>query len=168
MEFLFMQQQNTSLKEIILVGLTTRTNNKDEMNPDEAKIGALFGSYLGNNIADSIKHRVTPNVTYSVYTEYESDENGDYTYFIGEAVDSLDDQDLSKFKSIVIPASKYQKFTTEAGKIPDIVIGAWQKIWTMGENDFSGKRKYIADFEIYDEKATTPDNAIIDIYIGIE
>ena len=38
----------------------------------------------------------------------------------------------------------------------------------MNENDFGGKRKYIADFEIYDERAVDSHNTVIDIYIGIE
>jgi predicted transcriptional regulator YdeE len=32
---------------------------------------------------------------------------------------------------------------------------------------FGGKRAYIADFEVYDERSRDPDNTIVDIYIGI-
>lgn len=52
--------------------------------------------------------------------------------------------------------------------MPEVVISAWQKIWAMNENDFGGKRKYVADFEIYDQRASDPNNTIIDICIGIE
>ena len=52
--------------------------------------------------------------------------------------------------------------------MPDVVISAWQKIWAMDGNDFGGKRKYIADFEVYDERASNPNNTVIDIYIGTE
>ena len=38
----------------------------------------------------------------------------------------------------------------------------------MQPKDFGGKRKYIADFEIYDQRASETEKAIIDIYIGIE
>ena len=68
---------------------------------------------------------------------------------------------------MTIPASDYTKFTTEPGKIPEVVISAWKEIWAMNENDFDGKRKYIADFEIYDERAKDYGNAILDIYIGV-
>ena len=30
------------------------------------------------------------------------------------------------------------------------------------------KRKYVADFEVYDERASDPKAAILDIFIGIE
>jgi predicted transcriptional regulator YdeE len=84
------------------------------------------------------------------------DENGDYTYFIGEAVDSIENQNLSQLKILTIPQSHYQKFTTEPGKMPEVVISAWQEIWAMNENELGGKRKYIADFEIYDQRAVNP------------
>ncbi|OGT54024.1 MAG: transcriptional regulator [Gammaproteobacteria bacterium RIFCSPHIGHO2_12_FULL_41_15] len=163
-----MRKQKTQLPKITLVGLTTRTNNKNEMNPRTSKIGALAGLYWGNQVANSIQHRAKPEVTYAVYTDFESNEHGDYTYFIGEAIDSLQDQDLEKFKTMTIQASNYQKFTTESGKMPEVVISAWQEVWAMKENDFGGKRKYVADFEVYDERAIDPNNTVIDIYIGIE
>lgn len=163
-----MQKQKIHLPELILVGLITRTNNKNEMNPEISKIGALVSLYWRNQIANSIQYRANPEVTYAVYTDYDSDEHGDYTYFIGETVDSLQNQDLEKLKTITVPASGYQKFTTASGKMPDVVISAWQKIWAMQENDFGGKRKYIADFEVYDKRAVDSNNAVIDIYIGVE
>lgn len=163
-----MQKQPELLDEIKLVGLTARTNNNDEMNPDTSKIAALAGSFWSNLDSNLIKHRSKPGVTYSVYTEYESDEHGEYTYFIGERVNSFEDQDLDKFTTLTIPVSKYMKFTTDAGTMPDVVIQAWQQIWQMNDIDFDGKRAYIADFEVYDQRAADPSNAVIDIYIGIK
>ena len=163
-----MKKEKVKLGNLTLIGMTARTNNKNEINPQTSKIAQLAGTYWEKQIANQFKNCINPGVTYSVYTEYESDENGEYTYFIGEEVESLNDQDQTKFKSLIIPASTYQKFTTESGKIPDIVITSWQKIWQMKENDFGGKRKYIADFEIYDQRASDPNNAIVDIYIGIK
>jgi predicted transcriptional regulator YdeE len=162
-----MQKEKIGLGEITLVGLTARTNNKNEINLETSKIGALASKYWGNQLANDIHSRSNPGVTYAVYTDYESNEHGEYTYFIGEVVDSNDGQDLSKFKILTIAESDYQKFTTEAGKMPAIVISAWSKLWAMIEDDFGGKRKYIADFEVYDQRASDPNNAVIDIYIGI-
>ena len=75
---------------------------------------------------------------------------------------------MSQFKILAISKSKYQKFTTESGKMPDVVISAWQKIWAMRKDDFVGKRKYFVDFEGYDQRASGPNNTVVDIYIGIE
>jgi predicted transcriptional regulator YdeE len=138
------------------------------MNPETSQIGKLFGLYFGQQMANQFKDRVSPGVTYSVYTEYESDEHGEYTYFLGEAVTSLKRQDQSTFDSLLVPPSTYQKFTTPPGKIPDIVIASWQDIWKMKEADLDGKRAYTADFEVYDERAHDPQNAVVDIYIGLK
>lgn len=163
-----MQKQKTQLSQMILLGLSARTNNRSEMNPETAKIGTVSGCYWGEQMMNEIKHRTKPGVTYAVYTDFESDEHGDYTYFIGEVVSSLEDQDLEKFTTITIPASDYTKFTTEPGQMPGVVISAWQNIWAMNEQDFGGKRKYIADFEVYDARASNFEQAIVDIYIGVE
>jgi predicted transcriptional regulator YdeE len=162
-----MKKEFNNKSEIKLVGLTARTNNKNEMNPETSKIGELVGRFWSQNIAGQISNRKNPGVTLSVYTEYDSNEHGDYTYFIGEEVDSFDNIPKG-FKKLIIPAGKYQKFTTSSGKMPEIVINAWQQIWKMSSEDFGGERAYVADFEIYDQRASDPDHASLDIYIGIK
>jgi predicted transcriptional regulator YdeE len=52
--------------------------------------------------------------------------------------------------------------------MPDVVIAAWQAIWAMNDSELGGKRRYVADFEIYDDRASDPNNTIVDIYIGIK
>lgn len=124
---------------IKLVGLMTRTNNKNEMNAQTAKIGELAGQFWQQNIANKIPNRKHPGVTLSVYTEYDSNEHGDYTYFIGEEVSSFDTIPAD-LQPLTIKAANYQKFTTPVGKIPEVVMTAWQKIWTMSADDFGGER----------------------------
>lgn len=163
-----MKLQKVNMPKLLLVGLTTRTNNKNEMNPQTSKIAKLAGHFWANQMAAKIKNRVKTGVTYAVYTEFESDETGEYTYFIGEAVGSFDGQDLAQFNTLEINKSLYQKFTTDPGKIPNIVVSAWQKIWAMKIDAFEGKRTYVSDFEIYDERSVDLNNAIVDIYVGIK
>lgn len=38
----------------------------------------------------------------------------------------------------------------------------------MSSDDFGGDRAYVADFEVYDQRAIDPTNASLDIYIGIK
>lgn len=166
---LSIKKERTKLSDpILLVGLKVRTNNSNEMNPAAAKIGTLVSDYFNDNAAQAMKHRVSSGLTYAAYTDYESDAHGDYTYFIGEAVSSFDRQDMSRFKTLTIPAGAYQKFTTETGKMPNIVIQAWQTIWQMTPAEFEGSRTYLTDFEIYDQRALNPERAVVDIYIGIK
>lgn len=136
------------------------------MNPATAKIGATLQHYFLNNLAAKIKDRKNPGTTYCVYTDYESDFNGDYTYFVGEAVSSLDEVD-PKLETKLIPTQQYIKFTLGPGPMPAVCIDLWQKIWTMTDADLGGTRAYSADFEVYDERSQDPHNAVLDIYIGV-
>lgn len=162
-----MHKEKANLPEIQLIGLSLRTNNASELNPASAKIGSLVGHYYMQSMAQKIPNRKKPGVTYSVYTDYESDMHGDYTYFIGEEVTSIMNSP-ENMDIMIIPAAKYQKFTTPSGHMPNVVLDAWQKIWGMSDAELGGKRSYNADFELYDERALDPENTAVDIYIGIE
>jgi predicted transcriptional regulator YdeE len=161
-----MLKSAVKLPEIKLIGITERTNLSQEMNPSTAKIGPTVQKYFQQGLAAKIPHRKNPGITFSIYTEYESDFTGNYTYFLGEEVTSLE-QVPEGFKTLVIPAQAYTKFTTLPGPMPGVVIDAWQKIWSMTDQELAGKRAYCADFELYDERASDPHNVIVDLYIGI-
>lgn len=81
-----MKKEIVSLLELTLIGISDRTNNKNEATAETAKIFPVVQRYFHQALADKIPHRVKPATTYCVYTDYASDEFGDYTYFIGEVV----------------------------------------------------------------------------------
>lgn len=162
-----MKKIQTQLPEIKLIGITARTNNANEINPSLAKIMPTVQKYFQGGLPSKIPHRTKPEITFCVYTDYESDITGDYTYFIGEEVSSFESVPEG-FQTLSIPAQVYAKFTTEPGPMPDVIIGAWQKIWQMTSEDFGGPRRFSADFEVYDERASDHQNAILDVYIGLK
>lgn len=162
-----MKRQLAHLPEIKLVGITVRTNNTNEMNPLKAKIGELARHYWQDGLAKHIPNRVQSGKTYSVYTDYESDERGDYTYFMGEEVASFEGAP-ENFAQLTLPATCYAQFTTPPGAIPDVIIGAWRQIWMMGEQNIGGKRAYKADFEVIDVNTTNPEMAVFDIFVGLQ
>lgn len=162
-----MKKTESRLNEVKLVGITTRTRNSLEMNPETSKIGKIIEKYYQHNLSQKISNRIKPGTTYCAYTEYASDEDGEYTYFVGEAVDSFDRID-PMFSSLTIPSSKYAKFECGPGEMPMVCIDAWKKIWQMSNEDLGGKRTYITDFEIYDERAIDCSNTLLDIFIGIQ
>jgi predicted transcriptional regulator YdeE len=92
------------LSERSLIGITVRTNNAAEMSG--GKIGLVVQNYFQNQLAAQIPNRQNPGITYSAYTDYESDYTGDYTYFIGEEVASGTSAPLG-FEKIIIPAQAY-------------------------------------------------------------
>ncbi len=163
-----MQKTITTLSEIKLVGITTRTNNAHifKADPSTNKIAATVQQYFHGGFPQKINHRKKPDVTYCAYTDYESDVNGDYTFFIGEEVDSFDNLPQG-FSTLIIPVQKYAKFTNGPAAMPGVVIQAWQKIWEMSPKELGGMRKYQTDFELYDERAADHQNVVMDVYIGI-
>jgi predicted transcriptional regulator YdeE len=161
-----MQKTIISLPAIKLIGITTRTNNNNELDPMTSKIFPIVQRYFHNALFEKIPHRKKPGTTLCVYTEYESEHTGEYTYFIGEEVISFDNCP-NEFAKITIPAQTYAKFTNGPAPMPDVVRNSWFKIWKMTEKDLGGTRRYIADFEIYDERAANHQNIVLDILIGI-
>ena len=74
-----MQKIIATLTELKLVGITTRTNNTQifERDPSTNKIAATVQKYFHNGLAEKISSRKNPGTTFCVYTNYESDVNGD-------------------------------------------------------------------------------------------
>lgn len=162
-----MQKTTIDLPEIKLVGITARTNLANEINPITAKITPTIQQYFSLGLPEKIAHRKNPSKTFCVYTEYESDYTGDYTFFIGQEVTAFENLPEGT-QQLTIQPQPYVKFTTEPGTMPNVVIQAWQNIWQMTPQDLKGIRAYHADFEVYDERALDPQNTVLDLYVGME
>jgi predicted transcriptional regulator YdeE len=81
-----MNKQSTTIEKIKLVGMSTITNNANEMNKDAAKIPKLIDRYFNEKISDKIINKKDNSQIHFVYTNYESNHTENYTYFIGEEV----------------------------------------------------------------------------------
>jgi predicted transcriptional regulator YdeE len=162
-----LKKELMQLPAMQLMGIRVRTSNADEFNPETAKIPTTIQKYITEAVYDKIPNRKTPGKTYCVYTEYENDHTGQYTYFIGEEVELSADIPAG-LNTITVPAQVYAKFTTESGAMPNVCISGWMQIWKMTTEDLGGERNYIADFEIYDERALDPANTVLDIFIGLK
>ncbi len=77
--------------------------------------------YFKEGFSDEIQHKKMHGTTFCVYTYYENDFTGDYTYFISEEVTSFDGVS-EKFETLTIPAQDYIKFTNHPGPMPKVVI----------------------------------------------
>lgn len=116
-----MQKSIEQLSEIKLVGIATRTATALEFDPKTAQIGAMMQKFFEHKLQDKILHRKNPGRVFAVYTNYETDENGPYTYFLGEELTSFE-VIQETFETLVIPEQKYTKFTSTPGKMPEVVI----------------------------------------------
>ncbi|MBB64439.1 MAG: AraC family transcriptional regulator [Waddliaceae bacterium] len=158
------------LPAIKLIGIQVRTNNENEFKNLNGKIFPCVQKYFQEALFEKIPNRKKPGTTFCAYTEYESDYTGDYTYLIGEEVNSFDfEHPLPEgFEILSIPEQTYAKFTTAPAPMPNVLSNAWQEIWETPAEKMGGERSYHTDFELYDERAKNPNETVLDIYIGIK
>lgn len=162
-----MNQSMVQLKQTTFFGITVRTSNKDEMNPKTAKISGCIQQFYGQKLYEKIENPINPAVAIGAYTNYVSDHTDEYTYFIGmEVADTVECP--AELEKLVIPAGTYVEFTTDKGKMPDILVAKWKEIWEMTPQDFGAPRAYKVDFELYDQTTTDYNNVQPKIYIGIQ
>lgn len=157
-----MQKELINNPEILVMGFCTRANNTTQIH----KIGELVAEYFSKGWAEKIPYRKTPGITISGFTDYASDEHGDYTYFIGEMVTHV--ELIEPLCAFTIPQGEYIKFTTSSGKMPEVIINTWRQIWQMSPKDLGGNRNYRFDYELYDQRAADPHHTVADIYIGVD
>lgn len=163
-----MQQTLISKPEINLVGICICTSYQQELDKIKGNIFPCVQRYFHGALSEKIPNRSKPGTTYCAYTNYETDYQGAYTYFIGEEVPAFDSFLPEGFQKLIIPQQHYVKFTTNPAPMPDVIVNAWNEIWKMPSIKLGGKRRYQIDFEIYDERATDHQNIVLDLYVGIE
>lgn len=162
-----MQQTLIALPEIRLVGISARTSYNQELDKMKGNIFPCVRRYFHGALCEKIPNRKKPGTTFCVYTDYESDHQGAYTYFIGEEVSSFDASLPEGFERLTIPEQQYAKFTTSPAPMPEVVEDTWKKIWEMTPSELGGRRCYDTDFEIYDERAADHQRIVLDAYVGI-
>jgi predicted transcriptional regulator YdeE len=151
------------VQSFTVVGVTGRTNNANEMTPAGA-IGKLWGRLMQENLLGKIPNRADENIV-AVYTDYASDKDGDYTYVLGAKVNQ-DAEIPAGMIAKQIMTGKYAVFTSERGPASKVVPETWQMINNLPKTVPGGDRTYKSDFEVYDERARNPVDAVVDVYIG--
>jgi predicted transcriptional regulator YdeE len=151
----------TKLKGFKFIRKVADTTNAREMS-GEGVIPNLWRNFYNNQLFEKIPLKKNSSII-AVYTNYESNETGTYTYGLGAEVlkNAIAPEGMEE---IEIDDLKYIVFTTRKGPVQTILIEAWQSIWEWSK---SNKRAFILDFELYDERAVDPNNSQVDIYISI-
>ncbi|MDA7027842.1 GyrI-like domain-containing protein [Bacillus sp. CLL-7-23] len=133
------------------VGRSTVTNNKLEMS-GEGNIPSLWKLCKEKNEVSQI----------ALYSNYESDEYGTYTFSLGSFTELQPEQ--STLNVITLPASTYAVFVSRRGLVEEVVLETWQEIWTW---DKKSLRTYTGDFEVYDH-IMDQKNAQVAIYVAVK
>jgi predicted transcriptional regulator YdeE len=149
-----------SINSLKIIGLSIRTTNKDNQSAQD--IGKLWGQFYAENWVEKIPNKVRNDI-YSIYTDYISNYQDQYTTIIGVQVNN--------FNSIPVgcigrefPKENFKIFTAK-GQMPKAIIDTWLSIW---KQDFELQRKYTYDFEIYTVKSQNGENSEVDIYIATD
>jgi len=117
---------HTTLHEpLIIAGFQVRTTNAAELS-GEGKIGLLWHRFFAENLLEQIPHQ-TGNSLYAVYSNYASDEYGEYDFLVGTQVTSADN--LPPGVTIAaIATGRYAVVSTEKGPVTEMVPGTWKEI----------------------------------------
>lgn len=141
-----------------VVGMETRTTNAFEADPTTAKIPALWGQVRHEPLMESISKRMAKGKMFGVYHDYQSDENGAYSFLVGYQVPALDDVPAG-LKSLTVDDGRYLVFTAE-GDMPGALTQTWQYIWDYFKQPGS-KRAFSYDYEVYESYTR------VSVYIAI-
>jgi predicted transcriptional regulator YdeE len=139
------------IEEFHVIGSAARTSNAKEMTEDGA-IPKLWAN----------PPRIPDSAIIALYTDYSSDEHGEYTFVLGGKAGTSQGVPDGMVRKTV-PAGRYAVFTSERGPVRRVVVETWMRIWSELPS-----RSYVADFEVHDERAADPGNAVIDIYLGVK
>jgi len=152
-------------KEFIVVGISIRTTNAKEMSGNGV-IARQWDRFMKEGLLNKVPNKVDSNIL-AVYSDYESDVNGAYSFLLGARVSSADNVP-SGMVAKQVPAGRYAVFTSEKGLVGKVVPETWSRIWAVPKSAPGGNRAYQADFEVYDQRAADPQNAQVDVYVGIK
>jgi predicted transcriptional regulator YdeE len=147
-----------------VVGISTRTTNAIEMS-GRGVIGNEWERFMKDGLLGKIPHRVDSEIL-ALYTDYESDHSGAYTFILGARVSSAKNVPPGMVAKEV-PPGKYAVFTSARGPAAKVVPESWQQINSLPKSAPGGDRTYRADFEVYGPLAADPQHAEVEIYIGI-
>jgi len=143
-------------EEKIIKGISTRTNNADEMNTDTAKIATLYNNF-DEKVPVDYKNGAC---VYGVYFNYESDALGEFSVLAG--ADKLSTENLADLEDIILQSGKYMVFKN-TGEMPQAVIETWGEIWAyFSDQNLEYQRAYLTDFEFYKNQNE------VEVYIGIK
>jgi predicted transcriptional regulator YdeE len=144
-----------------VIGIAVRTTNAREMTP-AGLIPGVWEHFMKERLAGKIPHRAN-NELIALYTDYESDEKGEYTFLVGASVSphAVAPAGMSLRE---VPAQRYRVYTSDCGPVWQVVPDVWKHIWEERPD-----RAFLADFEVYSEAAVNhPNDAVVDVWTGIK
>jgi len=142
-----------------IIGISIRTTNENAQASTD--IPALWNTFFAEGIFAKIPNKINSNL-HCVYTDYEKDHTAPYTTLLGCEVENLNEIPDGLIGK-TFPQANYELFTAKGNLMQGAVYNEWIKIWNTDI-----PRTFIADFEVYDQRSHNPENAEVEIFIGIQ
>jgi predicted transcriptional regulator YdeE len=147
-----------------VVGIAVRTSNAEQMTAARP-IGTLWERLFKEGVLAAIPNRADGDIV-AVYSQYASDKDGEYTYLLGARVKKVESAPAG-MTVLNVPAGRYAVFTSERGPVEKVVVEMWRRVWETPKNALGGDRTYQVDFEVYDQRAQNPADAVVDLYVAV-
>ena len=153
------EKQTQNLDGFTVIGITTRTTNKDGQASDD--INALWQRFFEESVGDRIPNR-TGEAIYAVYHGYEGDHDAPYSLTIGCQSEKPDGAIPEGLDSAFVERGDYMIFAAR-GEQPKALIETWQAIWKS-----ETKRAFRTDVESYGRRFFEPGLHEILVCIGVQ
>ena len=135
-------------------GLSIRTSNGTESNPETAQIMGVWQRLWGSGL---LGPEQTDDIC-GVYHDYESDASGEYSLLVGSGVIAAGEG----ISEVTLEAGDYMVFAAQ-GAMPQIVMETWGRVWQHFADPASEyQRTFTTDFERY------PSPSEVEIHIAVK
>lgn len=145
-----------------IVGYEYKTNLNNEQHYKE--IPGFYEHFGAHEYYMCIPNKIAPGMSYGIACQFE--DNGAFSFVVGEAVEEESKELAEGFIYMEIPAGKYAEFDASGSNgrvqsIRDFIYGTW-----LPNSNF--ERREGPDFEITDVMNSYPDHLSMKVYIPIE
>lgn len=158
-----MQPTFTKIRPFTVAGISVRTRNSDEMNSETSKLSELWDRFFTENVAAHIDEQDDDSPIYGVYSDYESDVNGEYTTTAGVRLASAGPTS-NGHAYVEIPGGDYLVFE-RTGPMPDTVWQTWNDVWQYFAAPGEYERGFTADYEEF--TGADGDGVRVSVHVGV-
>ncbi|WP_196426684.1 AraC family transcriptional regulator [Lysinibacillus cavernae] len=162
-EFPIQRPKILQLSKKLITGIEYKTALQDEQHYKE--IPGFYLDFGQQKYYERISRKMAPNWAYGISTSFQ--ENGQFSFIVGEEVQAFEEQLEEDFIDFEIPAGKYAEFTINS--TTEGIQNTRRYIYGVWLPNSNYERDAGPDFEITDVmQSTYPHNMKIKIYIPIK
>ncbi|MVO98062.1 AraC family transcriptional regulator [Paenibacillus lutrae] len=160
-DFYMYKPEFVELDPIRIIAREYQTNLNNEKHYEE--IPGFYEDFGRKESYLYIPNQAAPGMAYGISAHFQ--DNGDFTFMVGEEVSCYESELAEEFVRFTIPAGKYAKFKGDgpAGHVADIrnfIYGTW-----FPNSNY--ERREGPDFEVTDVMRSRPEHMVITIYIPL-